>query len=193
MNLSASCLSAFALLAQSQPAPGGESDDGTFWVVWGVLLMGAAIMLFFVEIVVPSGGLIGLVGAAAMVAGVVLLFRVDTTFGLIGAIAALIALPIVIGLAIKVWPDLPIGRLLILRNENPPDAEDAADQTEPTPDAPDVGRRGEAVTDLRPIGTCLIDGERRECLATGGMIEAGDPVRVVSVDGMQIKVQRQRE
>jgi len=192
MKLSASFLNVFAWLAQAQPAPGGgESDDGTFWAVWGVLLIGAAIMLFFVEVVVPAGGLIGLVGAAAMVTGVVLLFRVDTTFGLIGAIAALIALPIVIGLAIKVWPDLPVGRLLILRSEKRGGGQ--ATQADADAETPGVGRTGEAMTDLRPIGTCVIDGKRQECLASGGMIEAGDSVRVVSVDGMQIKVQRQRE
>ncbi|NBC10652.1 MAG: hypothetical protein GVY24_02825 [Planctomycetes bacterium] len=190
MKLAASFLSVFAWLAQTQPAPGGESDDGTFWAVWGVLLIGAAIMLFFVEVVVPAGGLIGLAGAAALVTGVVLLFRVDTTFGLIGAIAALIALPIVIGLALKVWPDLPVGRLLILRSEKRDDAE-AGDEPEAAPGTPNVGRTGEAMTDLRPIGTCVIDGKRQECLASGGMIEAGEAVRVVSVDGMQIKVARE--
>ncbi len=180
-----------ALLAQAPPpAPGAGGDNSTMLAVWGVLLMGAAVMLFFVEIVVPSGGIIALGGAAAMVAGVVLLFRVDTTFGLMGAIAALIAIPVAIGFAMKFWPDLPMGRLLILGNEARTNGDEAAEDATGAGLAA-VGEVGDALTDLRPIGMCRFGDRRQECLATGGLIEAGQKVRVVSVDGLQIKVQRE--
>jgi membrane-bound ClpP family serine protease len=51
-----------------------------------------------------------------------------------------------------------------------------------------VGHKGEATTELRPVGTCVIDGRREECLATTGVIERGTPIEVVSQDGMYIKV-----
>ena len=51
--------------------------------MWGIVLLGVALALFFVEVFIPSGGLIGIVAGVAAVFGIVLLFRVDTTLGLV--------------------------------------------------------------------------------------------------------------
>jgi membrane-bound serine protease (ClpP class) len=51
-----------------------------------------------------------------------------------------------------------------------------------------VGTTGKSLTELRPVGTCLLDGKRQECLSESGVIEPGVQVKVVSSDGMQVKV-----
>jgi len=157
-------------------------------IYWAVLCLAIALVLFFLELFVPSGGLIAVVAAISLAAGIVLLFKVSTTLGLIGAIVTLVSAPFVLAIAMKLWPNTPLGRVMILHSakpsQRPPD--------DPLPDADElaalVGRTGKVTSDLRPVGTCVIDGKRHECMADGGVIGAGSTVRVVSVDGRQIKV-----
>ena len=162
-------------------------------ILWAVLLLAAALILFFIEVFVPSGGVIGVAAAIALLAGIVLLFRANTTIGLSAAIAAVIALPILFGVAIKMWPNTPIGRLLALQTRQQrlmhPDGE-SDDHSSETNDL--AGAAGKALTDLRPIGTCSIHGKRIDCLAIGGMIDAGSRIQVISVEGTQIKVRMDR-
>ncbi|MFW6059759.1 MAG: hypothetical protein ACODAQ_06230 [Phycisphaeraceae bacterium] len=188
------------LLAQggNQPQP----SDTNWLVIWAVLLLGAALALFFIEVFVPSGGLIGTASAVCLVAGVVLLFRINTMIGLIGATLAMIALPFAIGFAVKMFPNTPIARALTLRSGKTDEEEEAAladDTEEPNPTtakratavpdgSPTVGDQGKAVSALRPVGTCLINGKREQCLAVGGTIAPGTAVQVVAVDGMHIRV-----
>ena len=68
-------------------------------IIWAVLLLGVAVVLFFVEVFLPSHGLISLVAAVSLVAGIVLLFKVDTTLGLAGALLAIVCVPIFVVMA----------------------------------------------------------------------------------------------
>ena len=156
-------------------------------IIWAVILIVAALLLFFIELFLPSGGLFGLMAGAALVAGIVMLFYQNTTLGLIGTIASLLALPFVIALGFKLLPHTPVFRLLTLSDRQ---------QASPTaggehgdgPHGITAGDRGKALTELRPVGTCQIEGKRLDCLAEHGIIQPGTPVRVVWADGMQVKV-----
>lgn len=165
---------------------------------WAIALICVAVVLFLAELFIPSGGLIGFAAAGTLVAGIVLLFKVDTTLGLISATVVVALAPIVFAFVMRIWPNTPIARRLILhapRSQAGADDEQDADDEELAPlrvvdagNAALVNREGEVITDLRPAGTVLIDGNRVECLAESGMIRAGQRVRVVAVDGMQVKV-----
>ncbi len=157
-------------------------------VVWALLLIVLALILFFLEILLPSGMLIALAAAASLVIGVVLLFQHDTTTGLVGTIIALIALPAVLGFGLKILPNTPIFRALTLSDRQEATATTTRDAGRPSA-AVAAGDEGRALTDLRPVGTCLFDDQRVECLAARGVIAARAAVRVVSVDGMQTKVE----
>lgn len=159
---------------------------GDPFVIWAVVLLSAALILFILELFIPSMGIISAIAATSLVAGIVLLFKVNTTAGLVGALITVIGAPFVLGLVMKIWPDTPIGRLLTLSNEQQRLTSDSRHET--PADGPKIGAGGTAITDLRPVGTCIIDGQRTECLADTGMIRANTPVRVVAVDGMHIKV-----
>lgn len=195
-----------ALLAQANNGPG---QDVNWLVVWAVVLLTLAVALFFVEIFVPSGGLIGTAAAVSLVAGIVMLFQIDTTIGLIGATIALLALPFAIGFAIKLLPNTPIARALTLRagrsaaagvgevdeeeaeatsEEGAGPVGSASSTAKGVPDVPDVGATGKAISGLRPVGTCLIDGKRHDCLAVGGPIGPGTRIEVIAVDGMHVRV-----
>ncbi len=167
--------------ATTQPSPPGRS-----YAIWALLFLGIAIVLFLLEVIVPSGGVIGLLSALCTVVGVVMLFQVDTILGLIGAIVALAVIPFLFLLALKMWPHTPIGQMLTLKH--PPPVDDQTNDRDAPQPVELVGAQGKALTDLHPIGTCMINGHRTECLATTGLIRSGSPVRVVSVTGLEIKV-----
>ncbi|MCX5661221.1 MAG: hypothetical protein NTW19_16160 [Planctomycetota bacterium] len=157
-------------------------------VLWSMICLGAAALLFFVEILIPSGGLLGVLAAAAAIAGIVLLFQVNTFVGLIGAIIGVSGLPFLVLFSLRIWPDTPIARMLTLKNPEPAPDSAAGDPLALSDVA--VGDEGKAISDLRPVGICVIGKHRLDCLAEGGIIRAGAAVRVVAVDGMQIKVRQ---
>ncbi len=181
-------------LAQASPAPPPGVGGTGQWLTWGIVLLGVALALFFLEVFIPSGGLIGITAGVAAVFGIVFMFRVDTTLGLITAAVALLALPFLVGFALKVWPHTPFGKWVTLDDE-PDDISDRSHPgAPPTPTAhPDrpriaVGDTGKALTPLRPVGTVMLHGRREECLAQGNTIASGTDVRVVVVDGNEVYV-----
>ncbi len=50
------------------------------------------------------------------------------------------------------------------------------------------GKKGMAVTPLRPAGTALIEGKRQDVVTEGGFIAAGAEIEVVQVEGVRIVV-----
>ena len=192
-----------SLLAQAPNTVAPPQDNNTT-VIWAVVLLGLAVTLFALEVFVPSGGILGGGAVASLIGGIVMLFALDTTYGLIGALLALLLLPFAFAFAIRIWPHTPIARMLTLSSPTDrPDSQSMYDENEedgaslidptrtpssrPMPELK-VNASGRALTDLRPVGTCVFDGKREECLAVGSTIRAGTPVRVVAVDGMHVKV-----
>lgn len=53
-----------------------------------------------------------------------------------------------------------------------------------------VGSQGEAITDLRPVGTISINGEEFSGISNAQWIEKGTKIKVVSVDGTRILVKK---
>jgi membrane-bound serine protease (ClpP class) len=186
-----------ALLSQGSAAP-ASGDDRTF-LIWGLVLLAAAITLLAVEMCVPASGTLALLGGLSLVGGIALLMWKGGPVGQIVAVLALASSPFVIIAILRFWPNTPVARLLTLQNSHTGDTEEEAPpgtvQGSGVGGVPGVvestarvGVLGTAMTDLRPIGTCIIDGQRIECLADGPMIRAGSPVRVVAIDGIQTKV-----
>lgn len=167
--------------------------------LWAIMLIGLAIVLFILEVLIPSGGLLGLIAALSMIGGVIVLFWINTTLGLVSALVCLIAIPFAIAAMMKLWPNTPLFRALVLKG---PGGELEADDVEDPDGAPpasvskhnnhahgiQVGDEGTSESSLRPVGMCRLNGRREECIADGPMIAPGKTVRVTHVDGMQIKV-----
>ncbi len=153
---------------------------------WGIALIAVALLLFMLEIIFPSGGILGIGSVVAAIAGVVCLFRFDTAFGLTGMAVTLLAAPFLIALGLKVLPYTPMFQWMVLKDE----PTDETQSAEAPPIESAVGKHGEAVTTLRPVGVCRIDGQRMDCIAVGGEIEAGEQIEVVSVDGPSLRVKR---
>jgi len=155
-------------------------------LAWGLVLLAAALLLVVVEIFVPSAGLISVVAGIVGVAGIACLFQVDKVWGFAGILAALVLVPMIFALGIKVMPSTPLGKRMLYGESGkhqPVIPEEHGGELEALLDA-----EGEALTDLRPVGIARIEGQRIDVLSEIAFIPAGAKVRVTSVEGSQIKV-----
>lgn len=160
-------------------------------LLWGFGLLIGALLLFGLEMFVPSGGLLGVVAIVLAIAGVVAFWRVDTVWGMLSLVTVLVLAPIIMNFGLKVMPHTPFGKKLILGGQKGEDdlrREFQEQEAEREREAALLGATGSAITDLRPVGTAMIDGTRIEVLAEIGMIRAGAQVRVTAVSGNQVKV-----
>lgn len=156
---------------------------------WGFGLLLAAMLLFVIECFVPSGGLIGITATVVAIAGIVTFWRVSWVWGVtsLGVMAVLI--PVALNFALRIMPNTPMGRQLILTND--PEAAERralAETRQLEHEQALIGSMGTALTDLRPVGQVDLDGTRLEVLAEGPPVSAGQRVRVTSVQGNQVKV-----
>ncbi len=160
-------------------------------LVWGLVLLGCAVLLLVVELFVPSGGIISITSAVVAIAGVVCLWRYDAMAGLGGALSVMVLGPLFIAFMIKIWPHTPMGRRLI----NAPTEEEVMalrhdEEQQRNQRLALIGREGKVVTDLRPIGLVEVDGQRYEVLSETHFVPAGSRVKVTQADLSQIKVRQ---
>ncbi|MBX3365095.1 MAG: hypothetical protein KF866_10045 [Phycisphaeraceae bacterium] len=160
-------------------------------LLWGLGLLGIAVLLIVIEIFVPSGGVIAVTAGAVTIAGVICLFIADPVWGVAGLLAVLIAGPIIIMGALNVWKSTPLGkRMMGVPSDEEVQQREEAERRRREELASMVGNDGEALTALRPVGAVRIDGKRFDAVAELDFIEPGERVRVTHADGLQIKVRR---
>lgn len=154
-------------------------------LTWALILLAAAIVLMLIETLMP-GGVIGAIGALFLIAGIVVMFFVDPTLGVITLGVFMVIVPIGVIVALRWFPTSPIGRRLTLSTAQQPDSVVYDPNVQAAAELIDA--TGVAISDLRPVGVCRINDLRLECLAEAGVIEAGRRVKVVSVVGNEITV-----
>ena len=174
------------------------SDDQA--LLWGFILAGAAVALLFLELLVPSGGMLGLLCGMAAIGSVVAFFQFhDPTFGVAALLLYAVLGPVLVVFVFKVWIHSPLARRMVLggedetmrtQEENARESEHARkrrmEQVRRL-----VGAQGMCVSDLRPVGVVKIDGQRLDAMAETGIIDAGTPVVVTDVYDNQVKVRPQ--
>lgn len=156
-----------------------------YWV-WAVILLAIGLSLAIMEVFFPSGGLIGFLSAAAIIAAVTMAFQQGSFVGLLVLSTTLLSVPAVVALALKLWPETAMGRRMLLK---PPES------AEILPDLPRqrqlkamIGRIGEAKSTMLPSGAVAIDGHTIDALSEGVPIEIGQRVRVIEVRGNRVVV-----
>jgi membrane-bound serine protease (ClpP class) len=82
---------------------------------------------------------------------------------------------------------MPIGRKLILDT-----ALEAGQgfESAPASDHALIGKTGKTTTPLHPAGIAQIEGERIDVVSEGELIDAGELISVVRVDGNRVVVRR---
>lgn len=156
-------------------------------VLWGIILLVGSLALVILEVFVPSAGLISLLAAAVGIGGLACLYKYDWMWGLIATLVMLILAPLTFFAGMNVMPSTPMGKRMLFGEEG---EDRPAISDEPNVLAAMVGKSGEAVTDLRPVGMVRVDGVRLQARSETALIQAGASIRVTGVDGPVIKVRR---
>ncbi|MBI3966760.1 MAG: nodulation protein NfeD [Chloroflexi bacterium] len=137
----------------------------------GIALIVFAFALLVAELKVQSSGILGVGGIVSLVLGSLLLF--DPAEGL--AVSPLAIATVAIFTAIFFAVVIRLG-IRALRSPVDTGREGL------------FGAHGEARSDLRPRGQVFVHGERWLATTEDGEIFAGQPIRVVAVDGLHLRV-----
>ncbi|MBO8136718.1 MAG: hypothetical protein H0Z40_01055 [Desulfotomaculum sp.] len=155
------------------------------WLAVLALLLGVLSLVLEVFIF-PGFGVAGLTGLILMSWGILLLSTdiLQSLQGLVIALAATIALfawGVHLGYKRKLWHKLTLGD-----RQN----KDLGYHTY-RPELQELqGKKGIAVTKLRPAGTAEIDGKRVDVVSEGGYIPPGSELKVVRVEGTKVMVKK---
>jgi membrane-bound ClpP family serine protease len=164
---------------------------GDTLLIWGLALLGISVILLVLEVFIPSGGVIAAVAGVCSLAGVIMLWRYDTTWGVLGLLFVLVVGPAGIYWALKTMPYTPVGRALLGgRPDDEVEAQEDAERDRLMRRKALVGQTGVAVADMHPVGEIDVGGEVFEALAEHAWIDAGDPVLVTHADGLAIRVRK---
>jgi len=138
-------------------------------------------VIFVIDLMIPSGGVLVGVTACFAFAAVVVAFRHSTNTGIWMLIATMGAAPLMMWMFLELWPKTPLGR----RMTSPPDPVGDftwSDAGKSKNSASLVGSEGVALDEMIPSGLVQIDNESYEAFSESGPIDAGKAVRVVRLD-----------
>ncbi|HRZ67157.1 MAG TPA: NfeD family protein [Candidatus Omnitrophota bacterium] len=142
----------------------------------GLILMLLSFVFFVLEVKTPTHGILSVCGILALTIGSLILFKADPHFTSLSK--ALIAAIVISTTALMVFV-LP----LIIKAQ----VRRASSGTESLADA-----TGEAKTDLAPKGIVHVKGEEWYAESLEGTIKAGEKIKIKSVDGLVVKVEKAR-
>ena len=136
------------------------------------LLLAISVILLIAELLLPTHGILGIVGVGTALAAIVAAGMHNIWAALLLTLALAIATPFLWALALRIWPKTPVGKRVMLPE---------VDSTPPPPPVT-VGQAGVVISELRPMGICEFDGGVRvEALSEHGIVDAGKTVRVVAL------------
>jgi len=160
-----------------------------------IIIFVLGVVLLLVEIfVIPGFGLFGIIGIIMIIAGLFLGLISDLPvfdFSFISAALIQLASALLLsGLFIlslsKVLPKTGMWNRMILQT--------GIDSKSGYSSFPGIqhltGKKGKAISDLRPSGIAMIDGKRIDVVTEGDYIEAGQKIIVYSIEGSKVVVKR---
>jgi membrane-bound ClpP family serine protease len=136
-----------------------------------IILFVAGAILLLGELILPTHGVLGILGGLLVAAGVVQCFMLGRWIGFFVLVALVVASPFFATWILNLYPRTPIGRRMILQDEpsivRPPPVH--------------IGQEGIAMTRLCPGGEVEFDAQRLEVISEYGIIPPGRRVRVVAI------------
>jgi len=145
------------------------------------LLFVSALVIFAIDLLIPTGGVLIGVTACLAFAAVLVAFRHSTNAGVWMLIVTLGSIPLLMWFFVELWPRTPLGRRMISPPPSPgsfvwSDAAKRADVKSL------VGSSGISLGEMLPSGLVQIGTETFEAFSETGPIDAGKSVRVVRLD-----------
>jgi membrane-bound serine protease (ClpP class) len=185
--------------------PGGLGIASLGLFLWGhwlvqlagweemLLALGGVVLVALELFVIPGFGIAGILGILALLAALVLSmlgpgdtpqFIMTSAARVVGALLFAVLASLAL---LRYLPRLPFGRQFILHT-----GLGAAQgyASAPESDRRWLGKRGRASSPLHPAGIAEIDGERVDVVSDGELIDAGELIKVIRVDGNRIVVHR---
>ena len=155
-------------------------------IAWAILLLLVGCALVVLEVFIPSGGIIAILSAVALIAALVMAFQESATTGpMVGfffAAVTLFAVPSLVALAFKYWPKTPMGKAFL--GELPTEADVLPEDSRRAL----IGRVGVARTKMLPSGAVEIDGQMIDAVTQGQAIEPGTYVVIAEVRANRVVV-----
>lgn len=156
--------------------------------ILGLLCLLAGFIFVGIEMVVPGFSVPGISGIVCLIAGVFLL--ADTVMeGFFITVIVLALLGILMAVMLYLLSKGKFRSPIILEEEQK--------STEGYLSSSDLkyllGKKGVAMTDLRPTGVGQIDGINFDVISEGNYILAGEPVEIIKVEGSKLIVRVSKE
>lgn len=162
------------------------SANDSAWLVAGFALFGLALVLFALEFVLPSAGLLAILCVLSIGAGVTCFFVHAPVWGVASLAVSLGGAPFAVGYGLRLWSGTPLARRAVLGAQ-------VGQRPQDLPALPAAGTRGTANTALRPVGRVRIEGRTFEAIAEDGFVDAGAPVIVVTHESGTLRVRHSPE
>ena len=157
------------------------------FLLWALLLLLLGCVFLVLEFFVPSSGTLGVLAALSFVGAIVLAFMAGPVQGTVTLVAVMIIVPTACFLAVKYWPETPIGRMILIQRPESPD--EVLPETEGYRGLSNlVGRHGLAKSLMLPGGVVEIDRKSYDAVSEGMAIDPGTRVLVVAVSTQRIVV-----
>jgi len=150
-----------------------------------VLLLIIGLGLVFLEMHIPGFGVPGFVGAICLILAVVLTAQ-NFAQALVMALAILAVLGTMLGVFLTIITKGKLFKPLILLNEQKKEhgyiSSSDLDYL--------LGKKGIAITDLRPAGSVDIDGVKFDVISDGEYVSIGTKVEIFKVSGVKLLVKK---
>lgn len=157
-------------------------------IYWSILLLALGLGVIFLELFVPSAGVLGVLAAVLIISGIIVAFLSSVQAGVIVLTITAITLPLLIGLLIKVWPNTPVGRRVLIGTVK---EEDVLPKDEHYQEIKSLdGKVGFAKTKMLPSGMVVIDGKSYDAISDGFAIEPGEQIQVVAIKTNKVLVRK---
>jgi len=149
-----------------------------------VLLQIIGLMVIIAEIFIPSLGLLTLAALGVFFYSLYLVFTtISTNVGMVFVGIDVILVPILVVAGMKILAKSPLALKSELSRKDGVVSQALGLEKY-------MNMTGEAVTDLRPAGTAVINDERLDVVTDGEYIENSTPIVVTGVTGNQIIVEK---
>ena len=147
-----------------------------------IILQLVGVVVIVAEIILPSGGILSVVALSVFTYSLYIAFSdISKTVGFAIVAGDIVLIPVLVIVGLKLLARSPVTlRKTLSRKEGvssqPPELDRYLDM------------QGTAVTNLRPAGMAIIDGQRVDVVTRGEYIEKDSVITVTAVTGNQIIV-----
>ena len=149
-----------------------------------VAILVAGLFLLIIEMFIPGFGVAGITGVVLLIVGIILTAR--TPFeAFVMFLILVFLLAILLRTILRSAAKGKLSKKLILNLQ----AKQELGYTASKDSSEMIGRKGIALTDLRPAGTGEFDKVRLDIVTEGGFIEKGTKIKIISVNGNRIVVE----